>query len=88
MPTQLNDLIYIETYNDHRIAMSMSLFSSMINNLNILDKKCVNKTYPNYLILISIILFLIIIINLKFNFNIFNLINLDNPNPNILISEI
>jgi 3-phosphoshikimate 1-carboxyvinyltransferase len=38
----------IETYNDHRIAMSFAILNSYIWWLNILDKKCVNKTYPNF----------------------------------------
>ena len=40
--------IDIQTYNDHRIAMSFWILQSYIWGLNILDKSCVNKTYPNF----------------------------------------
>ena len=43
-----DESIDIETYNDHRIAMSFGILNSYIWWLNILDKKCVNKTYPNF----------------------------------------
>lgn len=38
----------IQTYNDHRIAMSLSLLSTRIGNLVIEDPKVVTKSYPNY----------------------------------------
>ncbi len=41
-------LIDIETYKDHRIAMSFGILNSFIWNLNILNPKCVAKTYPNF----------------------------------------
>ncbi|MCK9182022.1 MAG: 3-phosphoshikimate 1-carboxyvinyltransferase [Fibrobacteraceae bacterium] len=37
-----------ETYNDHRMAMCMSLTSLAHVQIKILDSKCVQKTYPNY----------------------------------------
>ena len=40
-----------ETYNDHRMAMCMSLAAFGIqkqNSIRILDPLCVNKTYPAY----------------------------------------
>ena len=40
--------IDIKTYNEHRIAMSFWILQSYIWGLNILDKSCVNKTYPNF----------------------------------------
>jgi len=40
--------IEIETYNDHRIAMVFGILNTYIWNLNILNPKCVNKTYPNF----------------------------------------
>lgn len=38
----------IETYSDHRIAMSFALAGLKIDGLTILDPACVGKTYPGY----------------------------------------
>jgi 3-phosphoshikimate 1-carboxyvinyltransferase len=38
----------IETYADHRIAMSFALAGLMIGGITILDPDCVGKTYPGY----------------------------------------
>lgn len=38
----------IETYADHRIAMSFALAGLKIGGITILDPKCVGKTYPGY----------------------------------------
>jgi 3-phosphoshikimate 1-carboxyvinyltransferase len=38
----------IETYHDHRIAMSFGVLGSMLPGLRILDPGCVAKTYPKY----------------------------------------
>jgi 3-phosphoshikimate 1-carboxyvinyltransferase len=38
----------IETYEDHRIAMSFALAGLKIDGLKILDPDCVGKTYPGY----------------------------------------
>ncbi len=38
----------IETYADHRIAMSMALAGLRIRGITILDPDCVGKTYPGY----------------------------------------
>jgi 3-phosphoshikimate 1-carboxyvinyltransferase len=38
----------IETYADHRIAMSMALAGLKIGGITILDPDCVGKTYPGY----------------------------------------
>ena len=38
----------IETYSDHRIAMSMALVGLRVPGVTILDPRCVGKTYPNY----------------------------------------
>jgi 3-phosphoshikimate 1-carboxyvinyltransferase len=38
----------IETYSDHRIAMSMALAGLRVPGVTILDPDCVNKTYPDY----------------------------------------
>lgn len=38
----------IETYNDHRMAMSLALVGLRQAGVVILNPKCVEKTYPNY----------------------------------------
>lgn len=38
----------IETYEDHRIAMSFALLGLRIEGIVILDPECVGKTYPGY----------------------------------------
>ena len=38
----------IETYSDHRIAMSMALVGLRVPGVTILDPACVGKTYPGY----------------------------------------
>jgi 3-phosphoshikimate 1-carboxyvinyltransferase len=42
------DVVEIETYHDHRIAMSFGVLGSRLAGLRILDPGCVAKTYPNY----------------------------------------
>jgi 3-phosphoshikimate 1-carboxyvinyltransferase len=41
-------VVDIETYHDHRIAMSFGVLGSLLPGLRILDPGCVAKTYPNY----------------------------------------
>ncbi|HEV7278162.1 MAG TPA: 3-phosphoshikimate 1-carboxyvinyltransferase [Devosiaceae bacterium] len=43
-----NHLTLIETYADHRIAMSFALAGLRIGGITILDPDCVGKTYPAY----------------------------------------
>lgn len=38
----------IETYHDHRIAMSFALAGLRISGITILDPACTGKTYPDY----------------------------------------
>jgi 3-phosphoshikimate 1-carboxyvinyltransferase len=38
----------IETYHDHRIAMSFGVLGTKLSGLRILDPGCVFKTYPKY----------------------------------------
>ena len=38
----------IQTYDDHRMAMSFSLLSLRAPGIRILDPDCTRKTYPNY----------------------------------------
>ena len=39
---------WIETYSDHRIAMSLAFAELHVPGVTILDPDCVNKTYPDY----------------------------------------
>ncbi len=41
-------VVDIETYHDHRVAMSFGVLGSKLPGLRILDPGCVAKTYPNY----------------------------------------
>lgn len=38
----------IETYDDHRIAMSFAVLGTRLGNLEIMDPDCVRKTYPKF----------------------------------------
>lgn len=38
----------IETYHDHRIAMSFALAGLLVRGITILDPACTGKTYPGY----------------------------------------
>ncbi|MCY3711779.1 MAG: 3-phosphoshikimate 1-carboxyvinyltransferase [Gemmatimonadetes bacterium] len=40
--------IDIETYNDHRMAMSFAVLGTRLGSLNILDPEVVGKTYPRF----------------------------------------
>jgi 3-phosphoshikimate 1-carboxyvinyltransferase len=42
------EAVEIETYHDHRIAMSFGVLGSRLPGLQILDPGCVAKTYPNF----------------------------------------
>jgi 3-phosphoshikimate 1-carboxyvinyltransferase len=48
-PAPLNSA-EIETYDDHRMAMSLALVGLKQPGVKILDPGCVSKTYPNYFI--------------------------------------
>jgi len=43
-----NAITEIETYEDHRIAMSLALAGLRIGGITILNPDCVGKTYPGY----------------------------------------
>ncbi|WP_108398930.1 3-phosphoshikimate 1-carboxyvinyltransferase [Devosia submarina] len=45
---QRNETTRIETYHDHRIAMSFALAGLRIPGITILDPACTGKTYPEY----------------------------------------
>lgn len=45
---QRQAVVEIETYHDHRIAMSFGVLGSCLPGLRILDPGCVAKTYPHY----------------------------------------
>ena len=38
----------IDTYNDHRMAMSFALAGLQIADMRINDPRCVEKTYPRF----------------------------------------
>ena len=38
----------IDTYNDHRIAMSFSILALVSEGITILNAECVSKSYPNF----------------------------------------
>ncbi len=38
----------IETYNDHRIAMSFAVAGRAVPGIEVSDKKCVNKSFPGF----------------------------------------
>ncbi len=38
----------IETYDDHRIAMSFAVAGLAVPGMEIMDKKCVNKSFPEF----------------------------------------
>ena len=38
----------IDTYDDHRMAMSFAVAGTRSAGVTIKDAECVNKTYPNY----------------------------------------
>lgn len=38
----------IQTYDDHRMAMSFALAGTRVAGVTILDPACVNKTYPDF----------------------------------------
>ena len=40
--------VEIETYDDHRMAMSFTLAGLLIDDVKILDPECVSKTFPNF----------------------------------------
>ena len=40
--------VYMDTYDDHRMAMSLSLLALRLDNIVINDPKCVAKTYPSF----------------------------------------
>ena len=38
----------IETYNDHRMAMSFAVAGLVAPGIEIMDKKCVDKSFPAF----------------------------------------
>jgi 3-phosphoshikimate 1-carboxyvinyltransferase len=38
----------IHTYDDHRMAMSFAVAGTRTAGVTILDRECVNKTYPGF----------------------------------------
>ncbi|MBC2851641.1 3-phosphoshikimate 1-carboxyvinyltransferase [Cetobacterium sp. 8H] len=50
IPKSLDNYIgnSLETYDDHRMAMSLSLIGLRVPNIKILNPECVSKTFPNF----------------------------------------
>lgn len=46
--SEYNKGVTIDTYDDHRMAMSFSLAGLLIDDVKIHDPNCVSKTFPNY----------------------------------------
>jgi 3-phosphoshikimate 1-carboxyvinyltransferase len=46
-PTQLHPTEF-QTYDDHRMAMSLALVGLRENGITVADPNCVTKTYPQY----------------------------------------
>lgn len=44
----LKQNVSIQCYDDHRVAMSFSVLSTLISNVVIEEKRCVEKTWPNW----------------------------------------
>nr|HPH55681.1 hypothetical protein [Smithella sp.] len=40
--------VTIETYNDHRMAMSFAIAGLVVPGIDIRDKKCVDKSFPSF----------------------------------------
>jgi len=38
----------VETYDDHRMAMSFSVLGLAAHGIDILNPRCVSKTFPEY----------------------------------------
>jgi len=47
-PPEKLKIAHIDTYDDHRMAMSFALAGTKTAGVTIKDIECVNKTYPNY----------------------------------------
>ncbi len=47
-PSALNNGASIHCYDDHRVAMAFSVLGSLINGTIIEEKRCVEKTWPNW----------------------------------------
>lgn len=47
-PPQRLNLARIQTYDDHRMAMSFALAATRSAGITIMDPQCVNKTYPRF----------------------------------------
>jgi 3-phosphoshikimate 1-carboxyvinyltransferase len=40
----------LSSYHDHRIFMSLCIITSLLDEVTIDDEKCINKSYPNFLL--------------------------------------
>jgi 3-phosphoshikimate 1-carboxyvinyltransferase len=48
MAARAGEVVEIETYDDHRMAMAFAVAGVVRGNVRILDPDCVRKTYPHY----------------------------------------
>jgi pentafunctional AROM polypeptide len=46
--TQLKEGVSVHCYDDHRVAMAFSVLGSLIKDTIIEEKRCVEKTWPNW----------------------------------------
>ncbi|MDL2240083.1 hypothetical protein LJC69_00490 [Bacteroidales bacterium OttesenSCG-928-K22] len=46
--SNIKEKVFINSYNDHRIAMSFAIFEHLNNNIIITDKESARKSYPDF----------------------------------------
>lgn len=46
--SELKEGASVHCYDDHRVAMAFSVLSTVIKNTIIEEKRCVEKTWPNW----------------------------------------
>lgn len=45
---ELKNGVSVHCYDDHRVAMAFSVLSTVVGNTIIEEKRCVEKTWPNW----------------------------------------
>lgn len=46
--SELKEGVSVHCYDDHRVAMAFSVLGSVVKNTIIEEKRCVEKTWPNW----------------------------------------
>jgi pentafunctional AROM polypeptide len=46
--TKLQSNVHVHCYDDHRVAMAFSVLACVVSETVITEKRCVEKTWPNY----------------------------------------